>query len=319
VLATIGSRIIYDLRQKATQFGQYTLGRPIGHGGMGEVYMAEHALLKRRTAIKVILEARLDATTLRRFEQEVKAMSRLTHPNSVAVFDYGHSTDGRLYYAMEYLDGLDLARLRGAQPIDRVVKIASQVAGALEEAHGKGLIHRDIKPGNIILCRHGGMLDVVKVVDYGLVEEMKRNAKSDLMGTPGYIAPEALTGDAAPATDLFALGAVAYLLLTGKPVFDGSATAELLAAALEQKPKPLPANVPPALAEIVMKLLAKDPKARYASAGELAQALEGVPKQGDWTREHERAWWADFAAKQAATPSPDDKTVTLAIDYDKRD
>ena len=318
VLATMGSQIIYGLRLKATQLGQYTLVRLIKAGGMGEVHEARHALLKRPTAIKLIREARLDAKTLRRFEDEVQAMSRLTHPNSVAVFDYGHSFDGRLYYAMEFLDGLDLGRLRGAQPIDRVVSILKQVAGALEEAHGKNLMHRDIKPGNIILCRHGGMLDVVKVVDYGLVEEVKRNAKTELIGTPGYIAPEALTGEAGPAADLFALGAVAYLLLTGTPVFDGTSTAELLGAAIEAEPRPLPANVPAELVAIVMKLLAKDPKARYRSAGELAEALAGVPRQGDWTRDRERAWWDDWLAKQAATPSPDDKTVTMPIDLAKR-
>jgi serine/threonine protein kinase len=278
---------------------------------MGIVYEAEHTLLKRPTAIKLI--QRPDQKALESFENEVKAMSKLTHPNTVAVFDYGRSYDGRLYYAMELLDGLDLEQLVAisrAQPIDRVVAILVQVAGALEEAHAKQFIHRDIKPRNIILTARNGT-DVAKVADYGIVAEIDSPATGELTGTPLYIAPEAIAGKAVTASDLYALGAVAYFLISGKPIFDDTA----LARKLDDDPAPLGQVAPHApreLVELVTRLLARRPADR-PTATELLAELARIPAQGDWDAARSTAWWKDFLAKRRATPSPNDRTVTLQI------
>jgi eukaryotic-like serine/threonine-protein kinase len=214
VLSAYGSQIIYGLRQKvesAKQLGQYTLDRKIGEGGMGVVHLAHHVMLRRPTAIKQVLPDRVGPDALARFEREVKAMSQLTHPNTVAVYDYGRSHDGILYYAMEYLGGgidLDnLMRKHGPQPNGRVAQIMIQVCGALHEAHGKGFFHRDIKPANIILCQRGGMPDVAKVLDYGLVKEVAAETGTStqvVLGTPSFLAPEAITDPSSigPAADL---------------------------------------------------------------------------------------------------------------------
>jgi eukaryotic-like serine/threonine-protein kinase len=332
LLATTGSRIIYDLRHKVSQvqqLGQYTLGRKIGAGGMGEVYHAEHALLRRQTAIKLISPGR-ETTDLDRFESEVQSMSQLTHANTVSVFDYGRSYDGRLYYAMEFLPGIDLGRLvsgHGALPANRVVRILVQVAGALQEAHDSGFIHRDIKPGNIILCERGGVPDVAKVLDFGLVKTISDpDTTAQLMGTPGYIAPETIidpTRRPTPAVDIYALGAIGYFLLTGKHVFGGRSR-EILMMHKDKPPPPFseaaPAReIPAALEAIIMKCLAKDPSDRYASTTELAAALDGLDPISDWDRPRALAWWAEQRAKVAATPSTDAKTVTLNIDLEQRD
>jgi serine/threonine-protein kinase len=335
LLATTGSRIIYELRHKVSevqQLGQYTLGRKIGSGGMGEVYHAHHALLRRPTAIKLVSGHLAD--DLDRFEREVQSMSQLTHANTVSVFDYGRSFDGRLYYAMEYLPGIDLGKLvngHGPQPAARVVHILVQVAGALQEAHEapRPFIHRDIKPGNIILCERGNVPDVAKVLDFGLVKEITsddtKTSDQIVMGTPDYLAPEAITdpkGVGVPA-DIYGLGAVGYFLLTGKRVFNGKTAIEVCSMKLTQVPAPFAdvttREIPASLETVIMKCLAKEPSGRYASAVELAAALEALGRFTDWDPARARAWWADYRSKVAATPSTEAATLTIEIDLKQRE
>jgi len=334
LLASVGSDIIYGLRRQvseAMQLGQYTLERKIGEGGNGAVYRAHHALLRRPTAIKLLLPDRVGAENLDRFEREVQHMSQLTHPNTVAVFDYGRSPDGVFYYAMEYLGGIDLEHLVkrfGPQPSDRVVQILIQVAGALHEAHTAKLIHRDIKPANIILCERGTVLDVAKVVDFGLVKEITRDSTAStqvILGTPAYVAPEAVTDPdhITHAVDLYALGAVGYFLVTGRRLFEGKTAVDVCIQHVTQPPK-RPSDVAgiaiaPELEAILMTCLAKQPADRYASAAALADALEALPPAGDWSKASAAAWWAAFEkAEAASTGVSTTPTMTVTIDIGSR-
>jgi len=334
LLATVGSDIIYGLRRQvseAMQLGQYTLDRKIGEGGNGAVYRAHHALLRRPTAIKLLRPDRVGADNIDRFEREVQHMSLLTHPNTVAVFDYGRSPDGVFYYAMEYLDGIDLEQLVkqfGRQPSDRVVHILKQVCGALHEAHLAKLIHRDIKPANIILCERGAMLDVAKVVDFGLVKEITRDTTAStqgILGTPAYVAPEAVTDPdrITHAVDLYGLGAVGYFLITGHRLFEAKTALELCIQHVTQEPTP-PSQVAgvaiaPALEAILLRCLAKQPEERYPSSAALAEALEALAPAGDWCRTDALTWWATFrrAQRKVATASTT-PTMTMAMTIDLR-
>ena len=298
---------------------------------MGAVYHAHHALLRRPTAVKLMLP-HLGADALDRFEREVQAMSQLTHPNTVAVFDYGRNPDGALYYAMEYLGGTnleDLVRDFGPQPANRVVDILVQVCGALQEAHERKLIHRDIKPPNILLCERGGIPDVAKVVDFGLVKEVTADTSQStqvIIGTPHYIAPEVVTDPTTitAAVDLYALGAVGYFLLTGRRVFEGAKTSvEVLVQHRTQTPQRpsqvASVHVPVELEDILMRCLAKRPQDRFASAAELAAALEQVPRTAGWDRAEARRWWRDFNARvSTVTVSSDAPTMTITVDLGDR-
>jgi len=335
LLSAGGSRIIYDLSRKATaaqQLGQYKLVRKIGEGGMGTVHLAHHVLLRRPTAIKLLPPDKVGgANNLERFVREVQHMSQLSHPNTVAVFDYGHSPDGVFYYAMEYLGGgVDLEHLvaaYGPQPAARVAQILAQVCGALQEAHDAKLIHRDIKPANIILCERGGMPDVAKVVDFGLVKEITGDTGAStqiILGTPAYIAPEAVTDPSTigPAVDLYALGCVGYFLLTGKRVFEGKTAVEVCIQHATAVPKPPSACAPvsPDLDAIILRCLAKRPDERYPSAAALAGALRALPPTPDWDRAEARRWWRDFAVKeQAAAAASSSPTLTITVDLGHRD
>jgi serine/threonine-protein kinase len=273
------SRVVYGLvRQvrEAMRFGQYTLRDKIGEGGMGAVYRAEHAMLRRPTAVKLLLPDRLDREGLLRFEREVQLTSQLSHPNTVAIYDYGRTPNGVLYYAMEYLDGASLEKLvadEGPQAPERVVRILEQAAGSLAEAHSVGLVHRDIKPGNILLCTRGGIEDFAKVIDFGLVKnaagtEPTLTQVGALAGTPLFMAPEAASEPekVSARTDTYALGAVGYFLLTGAPPFDGRTFVEICGHHLHSTPIPpserLGKSVPAKLEALILRCLAKAPEAR---------------------------------------------------------
>lgn len=308
-LSSLASAVIYGLRREvheAQQAGQYTLGEKLGVGGMGVVYRATHAMLRRPTAVKILPPELAGEVNIRRFEREVQLTASLTHPNTVAIFDYGQTRDGLFYYAMELLDGIDLAVLvhqDGPQPPARVRHILRQVLGALREAHGVGLIHRDIKPANIILCRRGGYSDVVKVVDFGLVKDVEAEPGTSLTqvdaiaGTPQYLSPEAITTpkkiDA--RADIYAVGAVAYFLLTGTVVFEGGTVFEVCSHHLHTAPEPLTKRlgrpVPPELERLVLNCLEKDPSRRPQSAGSLREALDACQGLGHWDSTMADAWW----------------------------
>jgi serine/threonine-protein kinase len=309
------------------RLGSYTLGNKIGEGGHGAVYRANHVLLRRPTAIKLMRPDRIDAVTLDRFEREVQHMSQLTHPNTVAVYDYGRSPDGLFYYAMEYLDGIDLEKLvttYGPQPGDRVASILAQVCGALEEAHRRGIVHRDIKPGNIILCERGDVPDVAKVVDFGLVKELGPGGAdgTGILGTPAYLAPELVTDpdSTGPATDLYALGAVGYFLLTGRRVFDGKTAVEVCIQHVTQTPVPpskLALHVSAALEEVILRCLAKRPGDRPQSAAALARLLRSLPTGNDWSEDEAQRWWSDF--RRIEEPQSSTPTLTITVDLAQRD
>jgi len=333
VMATYGSQIIYGLRQKvdaARQLGQYTLDRKIGEGGMGAVYLAHHMMLRRPTAVKLVLPDRVDPDTLVRFEREVQHMSKLTHPNTVAVYDYGRSPDGVFYYAMEYLgrgiDLEDLVRKHGPQPSGRVAEILAQVCGALHEAHTHQIIHRDIKPANIILCERGGVPDVAKVVDYGLVKEIAADTGAStqlVVGTPAYLSPEAVTDPSSigPPADIYAVGCVGYYLLTGKKVFEGKTAVDTCIAHVTKQPTP-PSQVTdraiaPELEALLMTCLAKQPAERPASALALRNALQALPAASDWNTGEARRWWADFRAiEQHIAHAGGGATITMSVDLE---
>jgi serine/threonine-protein kinase len=317
VLATAlsagASVVIYGLRRRvraAEQLGQYRLEELLGEGGMGAVYRASHAFLRRPTAVKLLPPDKAGAENLRRFEQEVQLTASLTHPHTITIFDYGHTADGLFYYAMEYVDGLtltDLVARSGAQDQGRVVQLIRQAASALVEAHGIGLVHRDIKPGNImvhLLHPHGGGGDFVKVLDFGLVKEVRRQGgveltnEANLAGTPQYMAPESITApDAVDArADLYALGAVAYYLLTGTHVFAGQSIVEVCSHHLHSTPEPpssrLGEPISTDLEHLVLRCLAKDPADRPRSAFELEQRLSECASVPSWTPEQASLWWA---------------------------
>jgi len=257
-------------------------------------------------------------------------MSQLTHPNTVAVYDYGRSHDGVFYYAMEYLDGINLEQLVQrfkAQPAGRVIHILTQVCGALQEAHERKLIHRDIKPANIILCQRGGVPDVAKVVDFGLVKDFTHGTGEStqvVLGTPAYIAPEQLTDPSlvGPPADLYALGCVGYFLLTGKKVFDGKTDVDLCLQHVTKAPVPpsevSTAYIPRGLEQALMRCLEKAPSARFQSATELSEALEAIPREKDWSAADARAWWRDFSALPIDPKITEQETITVRVDLEKR-
>jgi eukaryotic-like serine/threonine-protein kinase len=313
-MAAAFSQIVHGLRKEVSdvrRLGQYTLEKKLGEGGMGVVYRASHAMLRRPTAIKLLLPDRAGKDALTRFEREVQRTAMLTHPNTVTVFDYGRTTDGVFYYAMELLEGAsldELVEVDGPQPEERVIHLLEQAAASLAEAHDAGLIHRDIKPGNILIVDRGGISDLVKVVDFGLVKDVGARGEwtsepeltmaGTITGTPLYIAPETMSApDTVDGrTDLYALGAVGYWLLTGTNVFGGQTILEVCAHHLHSEPERpstrLGAPVSSDLEALLLSCLAKKPVDRPASAHVLRERLRACASAGRWTNAHAAAWWA---------------------------
>jgi serine/threonine-protein kinase len=336
-IASLASKVIYGLREeavKAQRLGQYELLSKIGQGGMGEVYRARHALLRRPTAVKLLLPERSGQAALARFEREVRLTAKLTHPNTVAIFDYGHTPEGFFYYAMELLEGVDLEQLvaqDGAQPESRVVHILTQVCGSLAEAHGMGLVHRDIKPANIVLCERGGVLDTAKVVDFGLVKESdaaasagdaKLSVVNTLIGTPLYMAPETIKHPetAGPSSDLYALGAVGYFLLTGSTVFSADTAMEVCAAHLYEQPERPSArsgtSFNDALETLILSCLEKDADKRPPSATALRQSLLQCGVE-PWTEGQAASWWNAHPKQDSPVESSSLKNA-LTVNFSDR-
>lgn len=272
------------------RLGQYEVVRLIAEGGMGRVYEARHLLLRRRTALKVISCESATEELLLRFEREAHATSLLTHPNTVIVFDYGRSQDGHFYYAMEYVDGPTfdtLVRYDGPLPAERVRHLMLQVCEALAEAHAQGLVHRDIKPQNLMVTRIGGRHDFVKVLDFGLVKDLhartskQLTSEGSLSGTPGYLPPELFEDPdrIGPCADVYAVGCVLHLLFTGREVFESPLPREVIARHIGEVPRS-PSDrfgLPPVFDAVLARCLEKDPRARYPSCVELVRALEALP------------------------------------------
>jgi len=333
VLGVVASAVLYRLQARARvadELGQYRLEEQIGEGGMGIVYRASHAMLRRPTAVKLLPPDRAGEHAIARFEKEVQLTSRLAHPNTIAIYDYGRTPDGVFYYAMEYIDGVDLEHLvdrAGPMPPNRVVHVLAQTCDALDEAHSIGLIHRDVKPANILLFERARAADVVKVVDFGLVKEIENpNAElsgaNTIVGTPLYLAPEAIVspGTVDARSDLYAVGCLAYYLLTGRPPFTGTTALEVFSNHLQTTPERPSTHVavPSELEKLIMRCLDKDADARPQSAAAMADALRAmsIPR---WSDEDARQWWREHgeglrAARKAVGPSG----RTLAVDLSRR-
>jgi tRNA A-37 threonylcarbamoyl transferase component Bud32 len=294
--------------REAKRVGQYTLEREIGEGGMSHVYLARHTHLKRPTAVKVLKAHLASDEMVTRFEREVQLCSQLTHPNTIEIYDYGRTREGTFFYAMEYLHGIsleDLVRREGPLPVSRAVHALRQACGSLKEAHARGLVHRDVKPQNLMLCVRGEQHDVLKVLDFGLVKEVHNPHTRDItqfarvLGTPLYMAPERLRNpaDADARSDIYALGAVAHFLVTGRVLFQAQTDHDLVYQVLNTTPPTLAEggarDVPAALEALVARCLAKQRDARPASIDEVDQVLAEIARQRPWGEDEARAWWRE--------------------------
>ncbi len=321
--AVSGVRMINSLRSEASeakQLGRYRLKEKIGSGGMGDVFLAEHMLMKRPCAIKVIRPEKAgDPRALARFEREVQATAQLAHWNSIYIYDYGRTDDGTFFYVMEYLTGMsvqEIVKKRGPMSPGRAVYLLRQICEALTEAHDQNLIHRDIKPANIIVTELGGAFDIAKLLDFGLVKPLLpaiNNEDTDLTqagsvtGSPLYMSPEQALGeqDTDQRTDLYSLGGVAFYMLAGRPPFDSGSSMRTMMAHVSEPPvapsiarlqsiyAPLLETKPisPELDQVVLKCLAKSPEERFQTTRELADALEALPEVNHWNAKKAMAWW----------------------------
>jgi eukaryotic-like serine/threonine-protein kinase len=317
LMAYTGARNVYGLGREVVQareLGSYRLVEPLAQGGMGEVWRADHRMLARPAAIKLIrpsLDAHADssrsADARRRFEREAQVTARLRSPHTVDLYDFGASDDGSFYYAMELLDGIDtetLVKRFGPIPAARAIHLLAQVCHSLSEAHSYDLVHRDIKPANIFLCRYGGEYDFVKVLDFGIVKISQNMTETGptltldngVTGTPAFISPEQALGKPVDSrADIYATGCVAYWLLTGELVFDANTPMGMLVQHAQTAPAPPSARtelpIPAALDQLVLDCLAKDPADRPQTAKELSHRLSAIACPGDWTEAKARDWW----------------------------
>lgn len=324
--------------ERAERLGQYTLEALVGEGAMGNVYRARHALLRRPTAIKLLRKERMTERGRGRFEREVQVTSQLAHPNTVAVYDYGRTDEGNLYYAMEYLRGLTLDEVvRRSGPLEdrRIVHVMRQVAGSLAEAHAMGLVHRDVKPQNIMLCHRGGVPDLVKVFDFGLAKGSSDERAVNLtgegaaVGTPLYMAPEAATSSdiVDGRADIYSLGVVAYFLATGEPPFMAGTAKEVFRKHAGERPaapsEKAGREIAPELEQVILRCLAKERGMRPESATALLAMLEDVvePALGRWTTEEAEAWWRQYAPDRIGIPAAIAERTAgrLAVDLASRD
>jgi serine/threonine-protein kinase len=347
--AVTSLRTISRLRRQVEKVGPYRLVARLGRGAMGVVWEARHALLRRPTAVKLLAPGTEGERSLARFEREVQLTAGLTHPSTIAIYDYGRTADGVFYYAMELLNGinmLQLVELDGPLPASRVVHFLRQACGALTEAHAAGLIHRDIKPANLMVCVYGGIPDFLKVLDFGLVKDLGAaesapkgvgaetsgeaglSQDGSLLGTPLYMAPEGMSDSSRvdARADIFALGAVGYFLLTGKSPFPGRTAIEVFRMERLGPPPPLsrvaPHPVPASLDETLGRCLAFGREERPGSAEALDAMLESCAVEPAWTVADARAWWrergpAALAAGRAEREERD-QVLSLASDASAR-
>jgi serine/threonine-protein kinase len=331
VLQRIGRRL-----QQAQEMGSYHLVELLGTGGMGEVWRAQHHLLARHAAIKLVrpevLGARNDAESramLRRFEREAQATAMLSSPHTIQLFDFGVTREGTFYYVMELLTGRDLESLIrefGPMPANRVIYLLRQVCHSLADAHARGLVHRDIKPANVYVCRMGLDYDFVKVLDFGLVKVKNQVATADTLttmdhtttGTPAYMAPETILGerDVDRRADVYALGCVAYYLLTGQLVFEADTSMKMLMHHVNTAPVPpskrteLP--IPADLDELVLACLQKDPDRRPQNAGELFRMAYNCRSCEGWSPDLARGWWEVHMPEFTAPLTPVETPLRLS-------
>jgi hypothetical protein len=326
VMAYVGSRVVYGLGKEVTrarELGGYRLIQRLGGGGMGEVWRAEHHLLARPAAIKLVRsdppvasDARRQYELQERFGREAQATAMMRSPHTIELYDFGMANDGTFYYVMELLDGFDLDTLVkrfGPVPVERVITLLTQVCHSLGEAHANGLIHRDVKPANVYACRYGREVDFVKVLDFGMVKSRREEEDDDtqltgdhaVAGTPAFMAPEQVLKNRPidGRTDLYAVGCVAYWLVTGQLVFSGRTAMETMMKHAQAEPVAPSArtelDVPAALDRVILSCLAKSPDDRPDSADALADALTSVATRESWTTARAHEWWDRHRPAQA--------------------
>lgn len=319
IAVAVASTVSLASLGRRRRLGPYRLGEVIEEGGMAIVHHAEHELLKRPTAVKILKRHLASDELIARFEREVMLTSRLQNPATVEIYDYGRTPDGTFYFAMEYIDGLTLARLvesHGPQPVARVAHILKQVCESLREAHAKGLMHRDVKPPNIMLCERGGEADVVKVLDWGLIKDVRALESRDItqyvrvLGTPAYMPPERVRDPARadPQVDIYGIGAVAYFLLTGRTLFEAPNQFDLqkmvVESAAPRTSEHAASSLPVSLDELIARCLAKDPADRPRSVGELIAVFNELLRADPWSTERASAWWRQYHERAGATTAP---------------
>jgi serine/threonine-protein kinase len=327
VLSYVAARVVHSLGvevRRAHDLGSYRLEVLLGRGGMGEVWRASHRMLARPAAIKLIRrdtlarDPAMASTAVDRFEREAQVIASLQSPHTVALYDFGVTDDGSLFYVMELLEGVNLERLVkkfGPLPPERVVYLLRQACASLAEAHHRGLVHRDIKPANLYLCQRGMEHDVVKVLDFGIVKKVVSDDEPaareltrahEVAGTPDFMAPEIAmgAGNVDGRADLYALGCVAFWLLTGRPVFEETTPMAAIIAHVQRQPIPPSTatefEVPAALDQIILDLLAKDPGARPANADVLSARLAAISFARPWTEQSALRWWDAYRPSSAS-------------------